>query len=85
MYARGISSSISMELIPVSDDVDGDGLPDNWETDFFGRLSYEGSEDPDGDGYTNFQEYRRGTDPTDPSAYPENKAMPWIPLLLLND
>jgi hypothetical protein len=85
LYGRGITSSTTMELVPVSDDVDGDGLPDNWETDYFGHLSYEDTEDPDGDGFTNLQEYRHGTDPTDPNDFAENKAMPWIPLLLLDD
>jgi hypothetical protein len=85
LYARGITSSTTMELVLVSDDVDGDGLPDNWETDYFGHLSYEDTEDPDGDGVTNLQEYRHGTDPTDPNDFAENKAMPWIPLLLLDD
>ena len=50
MYARGISYSNILESVPVSSDVDGDGLPDNWETDYFTTLSYGSSEDPDGDG-----------------------------------
>jgi hypothetical protein len=64
--------------------VDGDGLPDNWETNYFGDLSHKGTTDADGDGYTNIVEYQRGTDPIDPNSYP-SKPMPWIPLLLLDD
>ena len=65
-------------------DSDNDSLPDNWEINYFGDLSHNGTMDDDGDGYTNLLEYRRGTDPTDPNSYP-SKAMPWIPLLLLDD
>jgi hypothetical protein len=84
MYAKGIHTSTVMEEIPLSDDVDGDGLPDNWETNYFGNLSYKGTTDTDGDGYTNLVEYQRGTNPADPNSYP-SKAMPWIPLLLLDE
>lgn len=83
MYAKGIHTSIAMEEIPISDDVDGDDLPDNWETNYFGDLSHNGTTDDDGDGYTNLVEYQRGTNPTDPNSY-SSKPMPWIPLLLLD-
>jgi subtilisin family serine protease len=44
-------------------DVDGDGLPDAWELAHFGDLSFDGDDDPDGDGVDNAAEYARGTDP----------------------
>ncbi len=84
MYAKGIHTSTVMEEILISDDVDGDGLPDNWETNYFGDLSHKGTTDDDGDGYANIVEYKRGTDPTDPNSYP-SKSMPWIQLLLLDN
>ena len=84
MYAKGIHTPSIMEEIFISDDVDGDGLPDNWETNYFGDLSHKGTADDDGDGYTNLVEYKRGTDPSDPNSYPY-RSMPWIPLLLLYD
>ncbi|MGV7225175.1 MAG: C45 family autoproteolytic acyltransferase/hydrolase [Nitrospinales bacterium] len=84
MYAKGIHTPTIMEEILISDDVDGDGLPDNWEINYFGDLSQKGTTDTDGDGYTNIVEYQRGTDPIDPNSYP-SKPMPWIPLLLLDD
>lgn len=38
-------------------DTDSDGLEDSWETTYFGNLNQTGSQDYDGDGLTNFQEY----------------------------
>jgi hypothetical protein len=45
-------------------DSDGDGLPDNWEIQYFGNLSQTANGDPDGDGLTNLQEYQQGRNPT---------------------
>lgn len=44
-------------------DSDADGLPDDWEIEYFGDLSRGPSDDDDGDGFTHLEEYRRGTDP----------------------
>ena len=49
-------------------DTDGDGLPDSWESQYFGNLSQTDSGDPDGDGFGNLQEFLAGTDPTDSSS-----------------
>jgi len=45
-------------------DTDGDGLPDDWEIQYFGGLSQGPGGDFDGDGLTNLQEYQAVTDPT---------------------
>ena len=50
----------------------GDGIPDGWEEEY-GTDAYrpDAGEDPDGDGWTNREEYELGTDPRsadDPSA-----------------
>jgi PKD repeat protein len=46
-------------------DTDSDGLPDNWETTYFGSPSNcDPDDDPDADGLTNMEEYTAGTDPT---------------------
>ena len=46
-------------------DDDNDGLPDNWEKQYFGNSTNAvASADPDGDGRSNLQEYIAGTDPT---------------------
>ena len=44
-------------------DSDGDGLPDAWELEHFGDLSFSGNDDPDGDGVKNSTELANGTDP----------------------
>lgn len=49
----------------------------------------DATDDKDHDGFSNLSEYKAGTDPNDINDYPKpieyNKAMPWIPLLLLDD
>ncbi len=57
----------SYGLNPVYFDSDGDGMPDKYEHD---RIAYldpsdpdDASENPDGDGFTNFDEYVFGFDP----------------------
>jgi hypothetical protein len=53
-------------LLDVAGDSDGDSLYDAWERRFFGHLLYGPDDDPDGDGVSNRNEFRNGTDPTDP-------------------
>jgi Bacterial TSP3 repeat len=45
------------------DDTDGNGLPDWWEIQNFGHIRNDPNADPDGDGLSNLQEYRLGTNP----------------------
>ena len=54
----------------LTDDEDGDGIPDAWEIQYFGDNinTYGADSDPDGDGSTNLQEYQNGTDPTNPNS-----------------
>ncbi len=46
-------------------DTDQDGLEDGWERWFFGDLSRDGQADFDGDGVSDRDEFRAGTQPTD--------------------
>jgi uncharacterized repeat protein (TIGR01451 family) len=54
--------------VDSSVDADHDGLPDAWERRYFGSTGHSGQEDTDGDGLSNLQEFRAGTDPTDASS-----------------
>jgi len=47
-----------------TDDTDSDGLPDWWENEYQGSLELTRNADPDGDGYSNYEELLNGTDPT---------------------
>lgn len=56
-------------LAPDDDD-DRDGLPDAWEYARFSGLEQRGADDADDDGYSNYQEFRVGTNPMDRSEAP---------------
>jgi hypothetical protein len=58
-------------------DTDGDGLPDQWELDFFGDMSESAAGDYDGDGLSNFDEYTSGTRPGDPDTDGDGTADGW--------
>jgi hypothetical protein len=53
---------------PNSSDTDGDGIPDFWEAINWVGVTNPNSanNDPDGDGYTNLEEYQNGTKPHTP-------------------
>jgi hypothetical protein len=71
---------------PHNPDTDGDTLPDGWElsygTDPLDDTGVNGRQgDPDGDGWTNHQEYEGGTDPGDPSQQPTGPSAPALRLI----
>ncbi|HDL20519.1 MAG TPA: tandem-95 repeat protein [Nitrospirae bacterium] len=47
-------------------DTDGDGMPDDWETNYFGDITRDGTGDYDNDGLSDLDEYLSGTDPANP-------------------
>jgi Tfp pilus assembly protein PilE/Mg-chelatase subunit ChlD len=48
---------------PPTEDLDGDGLADEWETYFFGNLSQDATGDIDNDGVSNLLEYQNNLNP----------------------
>ena len=61
-----VSRARDVEVMLADGDRDGDGLPDNWETVYFGGpMNGDPEADPDGDGENNRAEYIAGTSPVD--------------------
>lgn len=62
---RGRAELIDLTVATSSLDVDGDGMADDWERQFFGGLSANPNDDFDRDGVSNLREFRAGTNPKD--------------------
>lgn len=60
--------SLTMNGSRITDDSDGDGMPDGWEVQHFGGLTQTAAGDYDGDGVNNLTEYQDGTNPADPTS-----------------
>jgi hypothetical protein len=56
-----VFDNVRVETVP---DLDGNGLPDAWEIQYFGHTGVDLDGDADGDGMSNYQEYLAGTNPT---------------------
>ncbi|QBG46542.1 hypothetical protein EGM51_03705 [Verrucomicrobia bacterium S94] len=74
-YEDGLVNSDGSDIV---DDTDGDGIPDDEDTDDDGdglpddEDPYPQNRDGDGDGYEDGVEVLYGSDPTDPNSYPED-------------
>lgn len=56
---------IKVQPIGKASDMDGDGLPDSWEQEYFQNLDYDLDDDSDKDGLTNKEEFEYKTNPND--------------------
>lgn len=63
-----IINASTLELIGASVDSDSDGLPDLWESNWFGNLNQTGTQDSDGDTLSNATEFADGSNPTQADA-----------------
>ena len=65
-------------------DTDNDGLPDQWEMQYFGNLFQGPNDDFDNDSYSNIEEWNRETDPTNERSGPvEGANLAWLWILLI--
>jgi len=70
----GNTSEFSAVQSVVTTDTDGDGVPDNWMNAHFGHATGQAgdksraTDDADGDGLTNAQEFAAGLDPKNPNS-----------------
>jgi len=61
--SSGNAANTFLRRYLVSEDSDGDALPDAWELEHFGHLRFVGTDDPEADGQDNLAELAARTDP----------------------
>ena len=65
---RGKLERLDLVIQQPCEDADSNGLCDWWEKLYGGHIGMDPSADLDGDGFSNLEEFRTGTDPRDPDS-----------------
>lgn len=65
-----LAGSNPMDANSIPGDINGNNLPDAWETNVFGGFVNSAYDDTDSDGYNNLAEMIWGTSPTDAAVHP---------------
>jgi hypothetical protein len=65
---RGRMVHVDLDIVAPCTDIDMNGLCDEWELQYVGYIGVDPNADFDGDGRTNWEEYKAGTDPLDPNS-----------------
>jgi Rhs family protein len=73
-YIYGDGSLLAIAAPSSSSDTDADGLDDDWELQYFGDLTKDGTADTDNDGISDLNEFTSGYDPTTADSYVANIA-----------
>lgn len=67
----GLVTEFTMYIkVNPADDIDGDGMLDEWELLHFGDLSRDGTGDYDQDGFTDLEEFEKGWNPKEAAKVP---------------
>ncbi len=67
-------TNITVKELPADGDADGDGMPNGWEMQHkLDPLKNDSKLDPDKDGFSNFVEFKKKTDPQNINSYPITK------------
>ncbi|MGI5925113.1 MAG: MBG domain-containing protein, partial [Lentisphaeria bacterium] len=67
-----LTALYALDLADCADDL----LPGSWVQLHFGEDGAFADDDPDGDGYSNWEEFVSNTDPSDPQDHPADRAIP---------
>jgi hypothetical protein len=69
VVVSNVTGAVTSAPAAIWADSNGNGMPDDWESQYFGNLNQTAASDFDGDGVNNLDEYLEGTNPTNKNIY----------------